>query len=571
MAQPPMPNDFQAQAPQHPGGAPPFVQNMYPQGNYYPYPPGGLYPQQYPPPPMPGVPQYMQPHGYHAPPLAYPPQLPVAQLHAPPPAPRKAVQARPPPVRQRPNEEPRPGVFRFQVDVVEGNAKREFTAETDMPWEDFRCLVVGLLENMSIELAYKIPGEPGKASLLKTRPDYEAAMSRVCQKALSARSKPVSIEIKNIAKALPSKKAAKRKREDDIPPEHSEELDTQLGAYKQLEAILRCELHHGHCFVDRTNGMDNHRRLSHAEMTLWAKKMSLNEASKYSPPHCLSFDRPPTKKPRRSLSSSNVPEVHVTIQNITSEGESIVIPGSAPVSARISSGSSMTLHITPAIPDFGFIPPAFPPPEILTPPNAPSTLPPPNAPLTMTPSPEHPSTSSSHSNGDVFLSSTPAEADSLFPPMATVIQQLAEDRPGAGFENLEQVLAEAGITSSHQILLLPENVLCVAANLKASQARTLRNHTRRIILPLLGLNGNYDEPEIEDVEVRDNNVTTTYFLRPNRIADSSSNEGSDNDAEGDDAEGDDAESDDAEGDDVEGDYAEDDDAEGENDIWQISG
>jgi len=65
----------------------------------------------------------------------------------------------------------------------------------------------------------------------------------------------------------------KRRREDDIPPDTSTENDTQLKAYKQLESAIRCELHHGHCFVDRTGSIDNHRCLDHSEMTLWAKKI----------------------------------------------------------------------------------------------------------------------------------------------------------------------------------------------------------------------------------------------------------------------------------------------------------
>jgi hypothetical protein len=68
-------------------------------------------------------------------------------------------------------------------------------------------------------------------------------------------------------------KPKKRTREDDVPPASSDEHPTQLKAYKQLESQIRCKLHHGHCFIDCTSGYDNHRRLDHAEMTLWAKKI----------------------------------------------------------------------------------------------------------------------------------------------------------------------------------------------------------------------------------------------------------------------------------------------------------
>lgn len=92
-------------------------------------------------------------------------------------------------------------VFRFQVDVIDGNAKREFSAETDTCWKDFRSCVLGFLENMSVELAYKITGDTGKASHLKTEADFTSAMVRLCQKATTACTRAVGMEIKNIVRA----------------------------------------------------------------------------------------------------------------------------------------------------------------------------------------------------------------------------------------------------------------------------------------------------------------------------------------------------------------------------------
>lgn len=89
-------------------------------------------------------------------------------------------------------------VFKFDVEVVENGAKREFSARTDMPWGNFRRLVVGMLENPSVELAYKLTSEPGKPSHLKTGEDFANAMKRLCQKALTARTKAVGMEIRNL-------------------------------------------------------------------------------------------------------------------------------------------------------------------------------------------------------------------------------------------------------------------------------------------------------------------------------------------------------------------------------------
>ena len=71
------------------------------------------------------------------------------------------------------------------------------------------------------------------------------------------------------------KSKGKHTRREDIPPpvESDDEHSVQYSAYKQLEEATRCEAHHGHCNVSRKGGSDNHYRLSHQEMTLWAKKM----------------------------------------------------------------------------------------------------------------------------------------------------------------------------------------------------------------------------------------------------------------------------------------------------------
>lgn len=61
---------------------------------------------------------------------------------------------------------------------------------------------------------------------------------------------------------------------------------------------------------------------------------------------------------------------------------------------------------------------------------------------------------------------------------------------------LEQTLLEAGISRSSQILMIPEDVLCIAGAIPQWQSRILRNVARQMIAPLLGLQGIYDDPEI---------------------------------------------------------------------------
>ncbi|KAG1851556.1 hypothetical protein C8R48DRAFT_612642 [Suillus tomentosus] len=211
-------------------------------------------PQHYPPPLQH---QYYPPHFIHQPPYQqYLPMRPTRtqpEVPAPeyPPTPELSQASSKAPAlsqvsaRLRPNPEPRPGVFSFDIDVIMGDMKRGFRGETDMPWDDFKSRILAYLDAPEeVQLVYKFMGDHSKASHLNDAEAFGIAMDRLCHKASNTY---------------------------DIPPV-TEEDSTQLKAYKQLECHIRCELHRGHCFIDRTSGYDNHHRLDHAEMTLWAKK-----------------------------------------------------------------------------------------------------------------------------------------------------------------------------------------------------------------------------------------------------------------------------------------------------------
>ena len=82
-----------------------------------------------------------------------------------------------------------------------------------------------------------------------------------------------------------------------------------------------------------------------------------------------------------------------------------------------------------------------------------------------------------------------------FPPMQDVVNLVEVDKPGHQFRRLVEFLLEAGIFSSEQILLCPEDVLCVIGDMGLAHARILRNYAKHIVLPILGLQGNYEEPD----------------------------------------------------------------------------
>jgi hypothetical protein len=101
---------------------------------------------------------------------------------------------------------------------------------------------------------------------------------------------------------------------------------------------------------------------------------------------------------------------------------------------------------------------------------------------------------------------SPAEFN-IFPLVGEVTKLIEADKPGQGFGELEQVLLEAGLFTSEQILLLPEDVLSAISEIGRPQARILCNYAKCLVLPLLGLLRNYKEPEIElDPEVKNKRV-----------------------------------------------------------------
>jgi hypothetical protein len=79
-------------------------------------------------------------------------------------------------------------VFSFQVEVTAGDAKREFRAETDVSWEDFRSHVLVYLDsaNEEIQLVYKFAGDSGRVSQLDDAEGFKSIMERLCHKASDA-------------------------------------------------------------------------------------------------------------------------------------------------------------------------------------------------------------------------------------------------------------------------------------------------------------------------------------------------------------------------------------------------
>ncbi|KAI9429954.1 hypothetical protein H4582DRAFT_2218058 [Lactarius indigo] len=246
-------------------------------------------------------------------------------------APSSTMSARP--GKTYPNKEVSYGVWRFQTEVLDDHIKHTFTTQTDTKWPDFREEVLYRLERhrSTVRIVFRIVGEGGGWSDLASEYDWADAISRLTGKIRSARTRAVSLEIKNM-QDLPHTKARrskgkgreKRCRDDDIPPAPSPDAARQLDCLIKLQQHLSCNKHSGpgkktYCLLKKSgeNTEGGHEELTHEEMTLWAKHISLGKATIHTPPNVNRYDYPSTKKARTVRPT---PEVHVSV-NITPTSE----------------------------------------------------------------------------------------------------------------------------------------------------------------------------------------------------------------------------------------------------------
>lgn len=87
-----------------------------------------------------------------------------------------------------------------------------------------------------------------------------------------------------------------------------------------------------------------------------------------------------------------------------------------------------------------------------------------------------------------------------YPPTADVIELAEKERPGKGFHLLLEDLLDAGLLTSADILILEESALTVIGRMGWPHARALRNFSKRLTLPLLGMRGlQWLEPEFGEL------------------------------------------------------------------------
>ncbi|KAH9007421.1 hypothetical protein EDB84DRAFT_1572907 [Lactarius hengduanensis] len=190
-------------------------------------------------------------------------------------APSSAVDARP--GRSYPNKEVSKGVWQFRVEVVDGKIKHTFHVQTDMKWRDFLDEVRHHFDcpHREVQVGYRISGEAGAMSYLASENDWDNAIAQLLGKVRSARTRAVSMEIKNMHESArtrgskvygPKKGKEKRRREDDVPPELTQDM---LDHLLELQQHLLCETHSRpgkktFCVVEQSGGKE---RGGHEEVT----------------------------------------------------------------------------------------------------------------------------------------------------------------------------------------------------------------------------------------------------------------------------------------------------------------
>ncbi|KAG6905676.1 hypothetical protein DXG01_001305 [Tephrocybe rancida] len=78
-----------------------------------------------------------------------------------------------------------------------------------------------------------------------------------------------------------------------------------------------------------------------------------------------------------------------------------------------------------------------------------------------------------------------------FPSVAIALRMLKEEQPEAVTDGLEAALLAKDITSLDWIVLTPEKILGGIENMGLASACMLQDCTKRIVFPLLGLQGKY--------------------------------------------------------------------------------
>ena len=171
-----------------------------------------------------------------------------------------------------------------------------FEASTDMAWKTFKDKVYARIDAVDVCLNYRIYANCSTWLDLNCEADLTVRMACVKKKALVARTRVVTMEIKNAVsdgrfltkKCLPclqlqklrgrEGRKEKRSRENDIPARPSPIMKRQLEYVCDIQARKHCAEHskpgrkvYCHIQLAKEGVEGGHLEMNHADITLWAK------------------------------------------------------------------------------------------------------------------------------------------------------------------------------------------------------------------------------------------------------------------------------------------------------------
>ncbi|KAH9159797.1 hypothetical protein EDB89DRAFT_2083020 [Lactarius sanguifluus] len=240
-----------------------------------------------------------------------------------------------------PNKEVSEGVWRFRVEV-DREVRQTFAAQTDMTWPEFEAEALEWFNaREDVCLGYRVSGDNRGWISLTCPSDWKVAVANVREKALAARTRAVTMEIKDVSTLNrpkirgKGKGKGKRSRDDDIPPEATPEAKSQDNHLLNLQSHLLC----------------NACSKSSGEMTNWAKLIEIKKATRHLRPNIMPYDRPPTKKPKAARAA---PEVHIAVSITPTSGvgasqSSYVVSGSQVTRLGSSPGPSHATQVSDVV------------------------------------------------------------------------------------------------------------------------------------------------------------------------------------------------------------------------------
>ncbi|KAJ7830123.1 hypothetical protein B0H13DRAFT_2372118 [Mycena leptocephala] len=224
------------------------------------------------------------------------------------------------------------------------------------------CNTMGLASS-HVRIGYKWDNERVNAPVhqLSNATDWTNCLERRIGMQLRARTRTVICVIKNlnlpeetapVTSSAPSTSivASGKKRKSSANSPDSKKTFDFTQEYCQLKKHLECATHKGQmCFVSNVDG--HHKEADREHVSLWAKEITMGNASLSKPPENIMFQDyflPAPKRARNARdtrvdSSTNpcTPTIHVTVNTRTSTGSSRVSP-SPPRPPRCSPLSTIT-------------------------------------------------------------------------------------------------------------------------------------------------------------------------------------------------------------------------------------